>query len=68
MREKETQKDEGRMKRGRTGDLRVVRDCGATWDYDGDLACAAFRAMSGTMALEQSSVTTKDFGCCTGTC
>lgn len=47
MEKKEKQKDVYTMKRGRPGDLRVVRNSlmwiasGATWDYGEVLACAA---------------------------
>jgi hypothetical protein len=48
MEEKEKQKDLGRMKTGRTGDLKVVRDSqsgvgNATEDYGGVLTCASTR-------------------------
>jgi hypothetical protein len=50
------------MKRGRTGDWRVVRNSqmwvagDATWDHGGVLACAATGALPGSMDLQQQEL------------
>ena len=65
MEEKEKQKDVGTMKRGRSGDWRVVRKglmsvaSDATWDHGGFRPVLPPRATSGSMA---------GLGCCRRTC